>query len=127
MLAYFPRFRALRGKSVEGVAHDSLQRSCCAMIIQWNRMLRVDTSFVDWIEAREEVIGNYSLRDLWARVCTNAWDATSKCVKAAPSVEARELLRDGLAARSRRAAARRSGASLDCQVPACACRRLNVF
>ncbi|KAE8965810.1 hypothetical protein PR001_g28608, partial [Phytophthora rubi] len=79
MHAYFRRFRALRGKGVEGVAHDSLQRSWCAMIVRWNRMLREDTSFVEWLEACEEVVGNYSLRDLRARVCTNAWDAGRIC------------------------------------------------
>ncbi|KAE8876557.1 hypothetical protein PF005_g7018 [Phytophthora fragariae] len=72
MQAYFRRFRALRGKSVEGVAHDSLQRSWCAMITRWNRMRRANASFVEWLEAREEVVGNYSLRDLRARVCSNA-------------------------------------------------------
>ncbi|KAE8958227.1 hypothetical protein PR001_g30169 [Phytophthora rubi] len=79
MHAYFHRFRALRGNGVEGVAHDSLQRSWCAMIVRWNRMLRADTSFVEWLEACEEVVGNYSLRDLRARVCTNAWDAGRIC------------------------------------------------
>ncbi|KAE8990890.1 hypothetical protein PR001_g21371 [Phytophthora rubi] len=62
--AYFRRFRVLRGKGVEGVAHDSLQRSWCAMIVRWNRMLRENASFVEWLEAREEVVGNYSLPDL---------------------------------------------------------------
>ncbi|KAE8897141.1 hypothetical protein PF005_g31490 [Phytophthora fragariae] len=52
MQAYFRLFRALRGKSVEGVAHDSLQRSWCAKIIRWNRMRRVNASFVEWLEAR---------------------------------------------------------------------------
>ncbi|KAE8875293.1 hypothetical protein PF003_g40587 [Phytophthora fragariae] len=79
MQAYFRRFRALRGKGVEGVAHDSLQRSWCAMIVRWNRMLRANTSFVEWLEAREEVVGNYSLRDLRARVCSNAWDVDRIC------------------------------------------------
>ncbi|KAE9346933.1 hypothetical protein PR003_g7188 [Phytophthora rubi] len=79
MQAYFRRFRALRGKSVEGVAHDSLQRSWCAMIVRWNRMLRANASFVEWHEAREEVVGNYSLRDLRARVCSNAWDVGRIC------------------------------------------------
>ncbi|KAE8972079.1 hypothetical protein PR002_g26622 [Phytophthora rubi] len=79
MHAYFRRFRALRGKGVGGVAHDSLQRSWCAMIVRWNRMLRADTSFVEWLEACEEVVGNYSLRNLRARVCTNAWDAGRIC------------------------------------------------
>ncbi|KAE9304418.1 hypothetical protein PR003_g21751 [Phytophthora rubi] len=79
MHAYFRRFRALRGKGVGGVAHDSLQRSWCAMIVRWNRMLRADTSFVEWLEACEEVVGNYSLRNLRARVCTNAWDACRIC------------------------------------------------
>ncbi|KAE9186349.1 hypothetical protein PF004_g23112 [Phytophthora fragariae] len=78
-LAYFRLFRALRGKSVEGVAHDSLQRSWCAKIIRWNRMRRVNASFVEWLEAREEVVGNYSLRDLRARVCSNAWDVGRIC------------------------------------------------
>ncbi|KAE8989700.1 hypothetical protein PF011_g18655 [Phytophthora fragariae] len=76
MQAYFRRFRALRGKGVEGVAHDSLQRSWCAMIVRWNRMLRANTSFVEWLEAREEVVGNYSLR---ARVCSNARDVDRIC------------------------------------------------
>ncbi|KAE9178289.1 hypothetical protein PF004_g25529 [Phytophthora fragariae] len=74
MQAYFRRFRALRGKSVECVAHDSLQRSWCAMITRWNRMRRANASFVEWLEAREEVVGNHSLRDLRARVCSNSWD-----------------------------------------------------
>ncbi|KAE9185251.1 hypothetical protein PF005_g21329 [Phytophthora fragariae] len=76
MQAYFRRFRALRGKGVEGVAHVSLQRSWCAMIVRWNRMLRANTSFVEWLEAREEVVGNYSLR---ARVCSNARDVDRIC------------------------------------------------
>ncbi|KAE8915896.1 hypothetical protein PF005_g17559 [Phytophthora fragariae] len=42
------------------------------MIVRWNRMLRANTSFVEWLAAREEGVGNYSLRDLRARVCTNA-------------------------------------------------------
>ncbi|KAE8991886.1 hypothetical protein PF011_g17764 [Phytophthora fragariae] len=79
MQAYFRRFRALRGKSVEGVAHDSLQRSWCAMITRWNLMLRANASFVERLEAREEVVGNYSLRDLRARVCSNAWDVGRVC------------------------------------------------
>ncbi|KAE9307700.1 hypothetical protein PR003_g20934 [Phytophthora rubi] len=58
MQAYSRRFRALQGKGVEGVAHDSLQRSCCAMIVRWNRMLWANASFVGWLEAREEVVGN---------------------------------------------------------------------
>ncbi|KAE8956294.1 hypothetical protein PR003_g30500 [Phytophthora rubi] len=37
------------------------------------------TSFVEWLEACEEVVGNYSLRDLRARVCINAWDAGRIC------------------------------------------------
>ncbi|KAE8995391.1 hypothetical protein PR003_g28961 [Phytophthora rubi] len=79
MQAYFRRFRALRGKSVEGVAHDSLQRSWCAMITRWNRMRHANASFVEWLEAREEVVGNHSLRDLHARVCSNAWDVGRIC------------------------------------------------
>ncbi|KAE8970471.1 hypothetical protein PR003_g28263 [Phytophthora rubi] len=79
MQAYFRRFRALRGKGVKGVAHDSLQRSWCAMITRWNLMLRANASFVDWLEAREDVVGNYSLRDLRVRVCTNAWNAERTC------------------------------------------------
>ncbi|KAE9022054.1 hypothetical protein PR003_g12845 [Phytophthora rubi] len=79
MQAYFRRFRALRGKSGEGVAHDSLQRSWCAMIVRWNRMLCANASFVEWLEAREEVVGNYSLLDLRARVCSNAWDVGRVC------------------------------------------------
>ncbi|KAE9014969.1 hypothetical protein PR002_g14075 [Phytophthora rubi] len=79
MQAYFRRFRALRGKSVEGVVHDSLQRSWCAMITRWNRMRRANASFVEWLEAREEVVGNHSLRDLRARVCSNAWDVGRIC------------------------------------------------
>ncbi|KAE9191091.1 hypothetical protein PF004_g21705 [Phytophthora fragariae] len=35
--------------------------------------------FVEWLEAREEVVGNYSLRDLRARVCSNAWDVGRVC------------------------------------------------
>ncbi|KAE8956824.1 hypothetical protein PR002_g31355 [Phytophthora rubi] len=89
MQAYFRPFRALRGKSVEGVTHDSLQRSWCAMITRWNRMLRANASFVEWIEAREEVVGNYSLQDLRARVCSNALRRLWKLG---------ELLRGGLAA-----------------------------
>nr|KAE8920269.1 hypothetical protein PF009_g29434 [Phytophthora fragariae] len=90
MHAYFRRFRALRGKGVGGIAHDSLQRSWCAMIVRWNRMLRADTSFVEWLEACEEVVGNYSLRDL-RRACVPTCgmlveSATSKCEKATPSV-----------------------------------------
>ncbi|KAE9188546.1 hypothetical protein PF004_g22468 [Phytophthora fragariae] len=44
------------------------------MIVRWNRMLRANASFVEWHEAREEGVGNYSLRDLRARVCSNVWD-----------------------------------------------------
>ncbi|KAE9175551.1 hypothetical protein PF004_g26349 [Phytophthora fragariae] len=49
------------------------------MIVRCNRMLRADTRFVEWLEACVEVVGNYSLRDLRARVCTNAWDAGRIC------------------------------------------------
>ncbi|KAE9220498.1 hypothetical protein PF004_g13311 [Phytophthora fragariae] len=80
MQAYFRRFRALGGKSVEGVVQDSLQRSWCAMITRWNRMLRANASFVEWLEAREEVVGNYfcgiCVRE---RVCSNAWDVGRIC------------------------------------------------
>ncbi|KAE8955239.1 hypothetical protein PF005_g32196 [Phytophthora fragariae] len=49
------------------------------MIVRWNRMLRANTSFVECLEAREEVVRNYSLRDLRARVCSNAWDVDRIC------------------------------------------------
>ncbi|POM72978.1 Hypothetical protein PHPALM_10221, partial [Phytophthora palmivora] len=55
MQDYFRRFRALRGKGIDGVAHDSLQRSWCAMIVRWNRMLREGDNFVAWLASREEV------------------------------------------------------------------------
>ncbi|KAE9039864.1 hypothetical protein PR001_g7341 [Phytophthora rubi] len=91
MQDYVRSFRVLRVKGVEGVAQASHQRSWCAMIVRWNRMLRANASFVERLPGREGVVGNYSQRDRRARVCTNVWDAaTSKCVKAAPSVAARE-------------------------------------
>ncbi|KAE9210432.1 hypothetical protein PF004_g16188 [Phytophthora fragariae] len=49
------------------------------MITGWNLMLRANASFVERLEAREEVVGNYSLRDLRARVCSNAWDVGRVC------------------------------------------------
>ncbi|POM67390.1 LOW QUALITY PROTEIN: Hypothetical protein PHPALM_16623 [Phytophthora palmivora] len=79
MQDYFRRFRALRGKGIDGVAHDSLQRSWCAMIVRWNWMLRESDNFVAWLANREEVVGEHSLRDLRTRVCTNAWNDDRIC------------------------------------------------
>ncbi|POM71093.1 Hypothetical protein PHPALM_12380 [Phytophthora palmivora] len=76
---YFRRFRALRGKGIDGVAHDSLQRSWCAMTVQWNRMLQEGDNFVAWLASREEVVGEHSLRDLRTRVRTNAWNDDRIC------------------------------------------------
>ncbi|KAE9241632.1 hypothetical protein PF002_g9159 [Phytophthora fragariae] len=72
MQDYFRSFRVLRVKGVEGVAQASHQRSWCAMIVRWNRMLRANASFVERLPGREGVVGNYSQRDRRARVCTNA-------------------------------------------------------
>ena len=49
MQNYFRRFRALHGKSLNGIAYDALQSSWCAFIRRWNRMLEDGRSFPQWL------------------------------------------------------------------------------
>ncbi|CAI5726895.1 unnamed protein product [Peronospora destructor] len=45
MRDHFRRFRERRGKGVSGVCYDHLQRSWCAFIRRWNRMVESGESF----------------------------------------------------------------------------------
>uniref|UniRef100_A0AAV1TN05 Uncharacterized protein n=1 Tax=Peronospora matthiolae TaxID=2874970 RepID=A0AAV1TN05_9STRA len=74
MQDYFRRFRGLRGKSLDGISYESLQRSWCAFIRRWNRMLEDGRNFQQWLANREDIHADHSIGVLREKICENAWN-----------------------------------------------------
>ena len=79
MQDYFRRFRALRGKSLQGTTYDALQYSWCAFIQRWNRMYENGNNFQQWLANREEFRADHSIGALREKVCENAWNEDRLC------------------------------------------------
>ncbi|KAL3668078.1 hypothetical protein V7S43_006943 [Phytophthora oleae] len=78
MIAYWSRYRALRGKTSAGEYH-ALQYSWCAFIKRWNERHRLGQPFVVWLEDEEEKRRCRSLDALRKQVYTMAWEVERIC------------------------------------------------
>ena len=74
MQDYSRSFRGLRGKSLNGISNDSLQRSWCAFIRRWNRMLEDGKNFQQWFANRAYIYADHSIGVLLKKLCENAWN-----------------------------------------------------
>ncbi|KAL3670306.1 hypothetical protein V7S43_004617 [Phytophthora oleae] len=102
MIAYWSRYRALRGKTSASEYH-ALQYSWCAFIKRWNERHRLGQPFVVWLEDEEEKRRCRSLGALRKQVCTMAWEVERICF--VEVVEGCRVCEIGVARRSRRGAA----------------------
>lgn len=79
MQDYFRRFRGLRGKRLDGISYESLQRSWCAFIRRWNRMHEDGRNFQQWLVNREDIHADHSIGVLREKICENAWNVDRLC------------------------------------------------
>uniref|UniRef100_A0AAV1UC69 Uncharacterized protein n=1 Tax=Peronospora matthiolae TaxID=2874970 RepID=A0AAV1UC69_9STRA len=79
MQDYFRHFRGLRGKSLDGISYELLQRSWCAFIRRWNRMLEDGRNFQQWLANREDIHADHSVGVLREKICENAWNVDRLC------------------------------------------------
>ena len=73
------RLKGLRGKSLEGIAHDALQSYWCAFIRTWKRILENESRFPQWLANTEDHCADHSISALREEVCEHAWNKNRLC------------------------------------------------